>query len=78
MFGYKLMSVLGAETGTPITVDDLKPVFDAMTAQVSVSTIVGVLAGVVGLGIGIVFMWWVARKGTSTLFGAFRKGKMSV
>lgn len=49
-----------------------------MTAQISVSTIVGVLASGMAAVIGIVFMWWGVRKVAKMLFSAFRKGKGSV
>ncbi|WP_199536236.1 hypothetical protein [Roseburia sp. OF03-24] len=47
-----------------------------MTGQISVSTVVGVLASVVGAGIGLVFMWWGVRKLARTLMAAFRSGKL--
>lgn len=53
-------------------------VMEALTAQVSVSTIVGVLVTLVTAGIGLVFMWWGVRKALRSLMSAFRKGKMSL
>ena len=63
---------------TPVTITDVQPIIDALTAQISVNTIVSVIAGIIAVTIGIVFMWWVARKATRAIFGAFRKGKQSV
>lgn len=57
---------------------DWAPIISAMTAQISISTVVGVLASTVVTGIGLVFMWWGARKAVRALMGAFRKGKLSV
>ncbi len=57
---------------------DWAPIISAMTAQISISTIVGVLASTVVTGISLVFMWWGARKAVRALMGAFRKGKLSV
>lgn len=54
------------------------PIIEAMTGQISVSTVVGVLATAVAAGIGLVFMWWGARKATAMLFKAFRSGRTSV
>lgn len=53
-------------------------VMTALTAQISVTAIVGVLATLVTAGIGLVFMWWGVRKALRSLMAAFRKGKMSL
>lgn len=65
-------------TTTPVTAADWSAVVDALTAQISVSTVVGVLATVVTAGIGLVFMWWGVRKALRSLMAAFRKGKASI
>lgn len=52
-------------------------VISAITAQISVTTIVEVLAYAVPLMIGIVFAWWGIRKVTRMIMGAFRKGKLN-
>lgn len=59
-----------------VSADDWSSVISAMTNQISVSTIVGVLAVVVGAGIGLVFMWWGVRKASKSLMAAFRSGKL--
>lgn len=59
-----------------VSASDWASVITAMTNQVSVSTVVGVLATVVAAGIGLVFMWWGARKGARSLMAAFRSGKL--
>ena len=66
------------ETGTPVAADAWKPVIDALTSQISVSTVVAALATFVTAGIGLVFMWWGLRKGLRSLMSAFRKGRRSV
>ena len=58
--------------------DDWSSVMSALTSQISVSTIIGVLATLVTAGIGLVFMWWGVRKALRSLMAAFRKGKMSL
>ena len=55
---------------------DWASVLTAMTGQISVATVVGVLASVVTAGIGLVFMWWGVRKLARTLMAAFRSGKL--
>lgn len=53
-----------------------KSVIDAVTAQISVTSVVEVLAYAVPICIGLVFMWWGVRKVTRMIMGAFRKGKL--
>lgn len=55
---------------------DLSSVLTAMTSQISVTTVIGVIAGVVGASIALVFMWWGVRKLARTLMAAFRSGKL--
>lgn len=71
-----MMSLMAA--GTAVDATAWKSVIDALTAQISVSTIVGVLATLVTAGIGLVFMWWGVRKALRSLMSAFKKGKMSL
>lgn len=63
---------------TAVTAADWSSVIEAMTAQISVSTVVGVLATLITAGVGLVFMWWGVRKALSSLMAAFRKGKLSI
>lgn len=67
-----------AETAGTVSASDWSSVISAMTSQISVATIVGVLATLVAAGIGLVFMWWGVRKAIASLMTAFRKGKMKV
>lgn len=71
------MMTLLADTGV-VSASDWSSVMTALTSQISVSTIVGVLATLVTAGIGLVFMWWGVRKALRSLMSAFRKGKMSL
>lgn len=65
-----------AATGTAITADAWKSVLTAMTSQISATTVIAVLASVVGSAIALVFMWWGVRKLARTLMTAFRSGKL--
>ena len=66
------------DAATPVTAADWSSVITAMTGQISVSTVVGVLATLMTAGIGLVFMWWGVRKAVGSLMSAFRKGRMSM
>lgn len=59
-----------------VTASDWASVISAMTGQISVSTVVGVLATLVTAGIGLVFMWWGVRKAVGSLMGSFRSGRI--
>lgn len=63
---------------TAITSADFKSILTAATSQISVGTVVEVLAVGVGASIGLVFMWWGAKKLIAILMKAFRKGKAGV
>lgn len=67
---------LEAPTTTVVTAKDWASVIAAMTSQISVSTVVGVLATLVTAGIGLVFLWWGVRKAVGSLMGSFRSGRI--
>ena len=73
-----MLVALESGGASAVTAADWASVISAMTAQISVSTIVGVMATIVAACIGIVFMWWGVRKAVRALMAAFRKGKISV
>lgn len=78
LVAFKMVMALASSTATAVTASDWESVITAMTAQISVATIVGVMATIVAACIGIVFMWWGVRKAVRALMAAFRKGKISV
>ena len=65
-----------APGGKVVTASDWASVITAMTSQISVSTVVGVLATLVTAGIGLVFLWWGVRKAVGSLMGSFRSGRI--
>lgn len=67
---------LSDPSSTVVTAKDWASVISAMTSQISVSTVVGVLATLVTAGIGLVFLWWGVRKAVSSLMGSFRSGRI--
>lgn len=70
--------MLGFLTGTTVSAADWETVISALTAQISVSTIVQVLATLATAGVGMAFMWWGVRKAVRSLMSAFKKGKVSI
>lgn len=67
---------LEGPTSTVVTANDWASVITAMTSQISVTTVVGVLATLVTAGIGLVFLWWGVRKAVGSLMGSFRSGRI--
>lgn len=59
-----------------VSAADWASVINAMTGQISVSTVVATLATLVTAGIGLVFMWWGVRKAVGSLMGSFRSGRI--
>ena len=79
----KLQSVLPmlltAEGGTTVVQPSAwQPIIDAFNAQISVPSVIGVVAVVIGSAVGFVFMWFGVRKSISVLMAAFQKGKLKV
>lgn len=67
---------LADSASSVVTASDWAAVITAMTSQISVSTVVGVLATLVTAGIGLVFLWWGVRKAVGSLMGSFRSGRI--
>ena len=67
---------LAEQPSTVVSAKDWASVISAMTSQISVSTVVGVLATLVTAGIGLVFLWWGVRKAVGSLMGSFRSGRI--
>lgn len=72
----ELIPLEGAAPAGVVTASDWASVISAMTSQISVSTVVGVLATLVTAGIGLVFLWWGVRKAVGSLMGSFRSGRI--
>lgn len=67
----------GGSTPTQVEYSDVKPLIDTITQFFSVSTIVGILAGVLTTVMVFVFLWWAVRKVTKIAMAAIRKGRVS-
>lgn len=61
-----------------VTTSDFESILTTLQGQISVSTVVGVLAVAAGAAVGLAFMWWGVRKLTRVLMSAFKKGKVSL
>ena len=66
-----------AETPTmaPIGYDEISSILTTVTSQFSVSNIVAMIAGILGVTVAFVFLWWAVRKGFRAIVAAATKGK---
>lgn len=55
---------------------DYDPVVSALTASVTTTELATVLAAGVSGAIGLVLLWWAARKVVGMIMRAFRRGKL--
>lgn len=72
-----MVHLLMAEGASNLSFTDLTSVFTEITKQFSTTTIIGVVAGLVGICITFAFLWWGVRKGISKVMAAVKKGRVS-
>lgn len=65
-------------TSTAIGSSAFAQVITALQAQISVTTIVEVLAYAATAVVALVFLWWGVRKVTQMVMSAFRNGRISI
>ena len=75
---YRKEEVVTTTTNTVITYSDIAPIIEALQAQISVSTVITILAAAAGVCVGLVFMWWGGRKVVHMLMSAFKNGRLSI
>lgn len=68
---------MGEGAATVISSTDWASVISALTAQLSVSTVVGVMATIAASTVGFGFLYWGVRKAVRALMGAFKRGRVS-
>lgn len=56
----------------------LKPVIDALTGSIAPADLLGVLASIIGVGMGFVLMWFGVRKLVRIFMGALKNGNIRV
>lgn len=66
------------DTVAAITSSDFTSVLTALQNQISVASIVEVLAVLTGAAVGLAFTWWGVRKLVRVIMSAFKKGKVSL
>lgn len=70
------MPILMSESG--VTFSTIQSILTAVTTQFSVSNIVAFIAGILGVTVAFIFLWWGVRKGFRAIIKATTKGKPSI
>lgn len=63
------------ETVSSSTIMDI---LTAITSQFSVTQIVAMIAGLLGVSMTFVFLWWGVRKGSKMVISAVKSGKFRI
>lgn len=64
--------------GSEVSFSTISSILSAVTAQFSVANIVAFIAGILGVTVAFIFLWWGVRKGFRAIIKATTKGKPSI
>lgn len=64
--------------GATVTAETIMDILSAVTAQFSVANIVGMIAGILGVSMTFVFLWWGVKMGASSIISAVKSGKFKL
>lgn len=66
------------EGATTVSSETIMSILTAITETMSVSQIVAMIAGIIGVGMTFVFLWWGVRKGFRAIMSAVTKGRLKI
>ena len=61
-----------------VTSTTIMDILNAITGVFSVTQIVAMIAGILGVSMTFVFLWWGVRKGGKVIIKAVKSGKFSL
>lgn len=61
-----------------VSFSTISSILSAVTAQFSLTNIVSMIAGILGVTMAFVFLWWGVRKGYKAIIRATTRGKGSI
>lgn len=70
-----IVSLTEAETVSASTIMDI---LTGITGAFSISQIVAMIAGILGVSMTFVFLWWGVKKGAKVVIRAVKSGKFSI
>lgn len=68
----------GSDSSPAVSAQTIMEVLNAITKQFSITQIVAMIAGILGVSMAFVFLWWGVRKGAKVVFRAVKSGKFSI
>lgn len=69
---------LSGAGATEVSSTTIMDILNAITAQFSVTQIVAMIAGLLGVSMAFVFLWWGVRKGSKMVISAVKSGKFRI
>lgn len=72
--GFALLS----GSSPAVTSETIMSILNAVTTVFSTSQIVSMIAGILGVSMTFVFLWWGVRKGAKVVIRAVKSGKFSI
>lgn len=75
---FILASLFASVTPPSVTTDTIMDILTAVTDVFSIQQIVAMIAGLLGVSMAFVFLWWGVRKGSRIIIKAVRSGKFSI
>lgn len=64
--------------GAAVTTATIMDILTAITEVFSITQIVAMIAGILGVSMAFVFLWWGVRKGARVVIKAVQRGKFSI
>lgn len=68
----------GGDAAVSVSSSTIMDILNAITSQFSVTQIVAMIAGILGVSMAFVFLWWGVRKGAKVVMRAVKSGKFSL
>lgn len=65
-------------TTESVTASTIMDILNAITSQFSITQIVAMIAGLLGVSMTFVFLWWGVRKGSKMVISAVKSGKFRI
>ena len=63
---------------TTVTSETIMDILSAITGVFSIQQIVAMIAGILGVSMAFVFLWWGVKKGGAVVIRAVKTGKFSL
>lgn len=72
------LTMLADGSSSVVSASDFSGITDALSAQINVTTIVGVLSACIAAVVGICFLYWGIRKVVRMMMSALKRGRLKI